>query len=202
MLEKLLVYHCSPTLAGIKTGSLFVQKGDGQGELFGELRRVNGKLTPKGLRVVPLNVSADRVLVYAYRPAMLREDLRKSEAEDILAPRGYVTEDPGRCLYHLRERLQVPGTFPHEIGLFLGYPPEDVSGFINNGRCKCSGLWKVYGDEKAAGELFERYRKCTRTYCALLAGGAAIEALAVEEGRKADGAPESAAGGVETWERG
>ena len=38
--------------------------------------------------------------------------------------------------------------FPHEIGIFLGYPLADVAGFIRNkGRnCKCIGTWKVYGD--------------------------------------------------------
>ena len=42
------------------------------------------------------------------------------------------------------------GDFPHEVGLFLSYPPEDVKGFINHraGGFKCAGLWKVCGDEE------------------------------------------------------
>ena len=49
------------------------------------------------------------------------------------------------------------GKFPHEIGLFLSYPPEDVLGFILNKACnhKCIGCWKVYGDEQAAKTSFE-----------------------------------------------
>ena len=34
------------------------------------------------------------------------------------------------------------GEFPHEVGLFLGYPPEDVKGFIDHraNNFKCAGL--------------------------------------------------------------
>lgn len=36
--------------------------------------------------------------------------------------------------------------FPHEMGILLGYPVEDVEGFIiNNGKNELyTGYWKVY----------------------------------------------------------
>lgn len=73
------------------------------------------------------------------------------------------------------------GEFPHEVGLFLGYPPEDVKGFIDHraNDFKCAGLWKVYGDEEKARSLFEKYRKCTEIYCALWQSGSKLEQLAV-----------------------
>lgn len=57
-------------------------------------------------------------------------------------------------------KLQSAPDFPHEIGLFLGYPAEDVKGFIENkAACsKCSGCWKVYGDEQAARILFKNIK--------------------------------------------
>ena len=73
------------------------------------------------------------------------------------------------------------GEFPHEVGLFLSYPPEDVKGFIDhraNG-FKYAGLWKVYGDEKKARSLFAKYKKCTEIYCALWQSGSKLEQLAV-----------------------
>lgn len=38
----------------------------------------------------------------------------------------------------------------NEVGLFLGYPPEDVRCFMNDSRrgVKCTGCWKAYGDEE------------------------------------------------------
>lgn len=35
------------------------------------------------------------------------------------------------CIDHLKKRLFTHDGFPHEIGAFLGYPLEDVRGFIN-----------------------------------------------------------------------
>ena len=51
------------------------------------------------------------------------------------------------------------GEFPHEIGLFLGYPVEDVKGFIKNRgkNCLYSGYWKVYGKMAEKAKLFERF---------------------------------------------
>lgn len=53
------------------------------------------------------------------------------------------------------------GEFPHEVGLFLSYPPEDVKGFIAHraNDFKCAGLWKVYGNEEKARSLFAKIQK-------------------------------------------
>lgn len=52
-------------------------------------------------------------------------------------------------------------------GFSLGYPPEDVDGFIKNGAtgAKCIGVWKVYGNVETAQRKFSQYRKCTQLYC-------------------------------------
>lgn len=181
MLEELLVAHCAPTLAGIKTGSLFAC-GGGPG-LAEDLRGLGGRLMSRGVRVLPLRERGGRVLLYVYRPLMLDSDLNRPEARRILSSRGYRTGDREQCLERLRGRLSGGGEFPHEIGLFLGYPPEDVSGFMGGLRCKASGLWKVYGDAEAAGAVFARYRACTAICLDLLACGVPPEALAVPEDR-------------------
>ena len=68
-----------------------------------------------------------------------------------------------------------------EIGLFLGYPPEDVEGFIENSHeCKMSGFWKVYGDVHSAELLFNKYKKCTKVYCEQWKNGKTIERLTVK----------------------
>ena len=72
-------------------------------------------------------------------------------------------------------------SFPHEIGLFLGYPPEDVRGFIEKGAsgCKCSGCWKVYGNTQQAMTTFGRYRKCAALYLEQWTKGKSVEQLTV-----------------------
>ncbi len=81
------------------------------------------------------------------------------------------------------KRLKECEEFPHEIGLFLGYPPEDVQGFIENRAdgCKYAGCWKVYGDADAARKIFAKYKKCTDIYCMQFARGMSIERLTVVE---------------------
>lgn len=108
-------------------------------------------------------------------------DLRRDTACLLLEKCGYCLKIPGRCIGHLIKRLGESGEFPHEIGLFLGYPPEDVCGFIENraGNCKCVGCWKVYGNTSEAQKVFAKYKKCTDAYCAQLANGTSIERLTV-----------------------
>ena len=71
------------------------------------------------------------------------------------------------------------GEFPHEVGLFLSYPPEDVKGFLEHKPCKCVGCWKVYENEEADKKTFAKYKACTRVYCRQLASGIDIERLTV-----------------------
>ena len=63
----------------------------------------------------------------------------------------------------------------------MGYPPEDVEGFISQKaqNYKCVGCWKVYGDAEAAQRTFEKYKKCTDVYCSQWEKGISIERLTV-----------------------
>lgn len=180
MSEDLLVRHCSPTLAGIKTGNLFSCPCTFRADLTKELCRLNKKLVPKGIRVLPLRVCGGRALIYVYRPHALECDLANQRARALLLKYGYTPENPNCCVVHLMRRLCAE-EFPHEIGLFLSYPPEDVLGFIQNRACnhKCVGCWKVYGDEQAAKNIFEKHDKFSKAYFRQWQQGKSIEQLTV-----------------------
>ena len=102
------------------------------------------------------------MLIYLYRPSLLRKDLQAPAARQLLGRFGYPDASPEVCVAYLARRFRAEEDFPHEIGLFLGYPPEDVEGFIRfHGQgYKASGLWKVYGNTAQAEDLFERFRNC------------------------------------------
>ena len=116
-----------------------------------------------------------------YRPARLREDLSDPEARELLDRAGYGSLKCESCLAELVRRLRQFGAFPHEIGLFLSYPPEDVRGFMEHGGrdCKCVGCWKVYGDVNRAQCLFDKYKNCTEAYLRRFHRGEPLAALAV-----------------------
>lgn len=183
MSEDHLVRYCAPTLAGIKTGSLFGCPISSAEELRHSIRKLNKKLTPKGLRILPLHISGNKALMYAYRPSGLHNDLSQEAASQLLQKQGYCTGSCEHCIAQLCKKLQNCEEFPHEIGLFLGYPPEDVAGFMEHKacNCKCSGCWKVYGDVAAAKKKFDQYRKCSWIYQQCWENGSSLERLTVSK---------------------
>ena len=179
MSEEMIVRYCSPTLAGIKTGSLFSAAFASKKEQVETLRRWNAILRGKGLRAVPFANNNGRTSVYVYRVSRLGTDFKNAKIRSLLNELGYDCDRPERCIAHLAQKLKSGAEFPHEIGLFLGYPPEDVSGFINRGKCKLTGAWKVYGDKSRAEKTFAQYKKCTRIYSELFHKGRSVERLTV-----------------------
>ena len=181
MSEEALVKYCSPTLAGIKTGSLFNCSYHSEKELFAFLRFWNTALRNKGIRIILLRMREGKALIYVYRPSLLKRRLQEDEARDLLKELGYCAQSCSACLSHLISRLTQSEDFPHEIGLFLGYPCEDVKGFIENkAACaKCVGCWKVYGDAQRAQKQFELFKKCTRIYQRQWSDGKSLTKLTV-----------------------
>lgn len=143
-------------------------------------------------------------LVYVYRPRELAAYLLDRRAARTLGGEGYRIGDLEACLDELARRLQDrPRTnagrghdenepcpcsnqacrseFPHEIGFFLGYPYEDVIGFIENrGQNYLEvGPWKVYANQSQARRTFARYRRCTRIYARAYRYGKRLRSLTV-----------------------
>lgn len=181
MSDALFIRHCSPTLAGMKPGSMFSCAFRSSKELLDYVRQANRVLVPKGIRVLILKCNEGRALIYVFRPKAVEKVLENQMAVSLLKKMGYTDMRVEPCICQLMGRFQAYEGFPHEVGLFLGYPPEDVLGFIENRACnqKCVGCWKVYGDEAEARKTFDKYKKCTDIYCAQWEKGKSIERLTV-----------------------
>lgn len=183
MSEEMVVRQAAPTLAGIKTGSMFPCPYAEKDALLREIRAFNRRYLPRGLCLLPLRFAQGKALLYLYRPAALHRDLGSAAAEALLSEAGYPCGSCGACLAALVRRMREAAEFPHEVGLFLSYPPEDVKGFIENSaaNAKCTGVWKVYGDEQKARRTFAAYKKCTQTYCKRWRSGCGLDRLAVAD---------------------
>lgn len=162
-LELILAEHCAPVLAGIKTANLVSCPCREFPRLPARVAEYNRAFGKKGLRFEILCACKERYLLLVYRPDRMQADLQVPAAAELLHACGY-PEGLRRRLAFLRERILREDGFPHEIGLFLGYPPCDVRGFIEQGGkgSKFTGYWKVYGDVYAAKRLFDRFRRCSR----------------------------------------
>ena len=166
-------------LANLKTANLFSCRYSSQEQLAGQVLSWHRALESKGVCLRLLRAKNGCALIYVYRPLRLAADLCKPGVAELLAGCGYQSLAPNEALARLSERLCSQEGFPHEIGIFLGYPLEDVKGFIeNSGRhFKICGQWKVYSDTKRAEKLFAKYAECSDRFCACLSQGQSIEDL-------------------------
>ena len=180
MPEELFIRCCAPTMASIKTGNMFTHHFKTEKDMNQQIRMLNRRLRSKGLHVVPLRYADGTGLIYTYRPVKLHQDLCNEKACSLLSQHGYSCCQPGRCVQQLRKRLSEQQEFPHEVGLFLGYPPEDVEGFIHRkDEVKYTGHWKVYSDVETAKRTFALYKKCTAAYLDQWENGRSMERLTV-----------------------
>ena len=179
MLDRAIIDHASPTLARLKLGNLFNHTmGEDFPAEFAALRR---QLMGKGVTMTILRISQSKALIYLFRAEELEKTLEDEGVRRLLRACEYRSFDINGALNTLKTRLNDLDAFPHEIGVFLGYPLEDVLGFIENGgrNCLFCGCWKVYSNECAALAAFARYEKCKAVYQRLFASGCPLSRLTV-----------------------
>lgn len=180
-MEKQLILHCSPTLAGIKTANLFNYAFSSKEDYNDSLYLANQTLNSKGVYIETLRIENTNALVFVYRKSLLTNELMRKDIKAFLEMCGYQGDSIDDFILKLKSRFEFSKEFPHEIGLFLGYPLPDVIGFIKNKgkHCKYTGHWKVYSDEYEAVKLFEKYQQCRNVYTRLFFKGKTIDQLTI-----------------------
>ncbi|MDR1732020.1 MAG: DUF3793 family protein [Synergistaceae bacterium] len=164
-IESLIYCFAAPTIRGLKPGNLINLRRSGDkniaaiwdAEKEGLLRRFRLSSFTLSARTT---ADESSVLILVYRKELLVRALFAEESRALLDSLGYGdVSNVESCLERLGERFQCD--FPHEIGLFLGYPPKDVEGFIRNrGEDPLLvGCWKVYGNVRKARRTFRRYKQ-------------------------------------------
>lgn len=181
MLEEILIRHSAPTLAGLKTANLFWYSWESKEEFENSAELWKRVLKEKGLSLTVIRTTEQRALLYVDRRKKLEDDLKRAKTRKMLEAEGYVYNNAEEAVKILQNRLQMYERFPHEIGLFLGYPEEDVQGFIENQgkNCKCCGCWKVYCNECDAQKMFCKFKKCETVYESLFSKGRPVEKMIV-----------------------
>lgn len=153
-----ILYSIAPTLAGHKPSSIITLSGD-NGNLYSLWEKYGGSFWPdRSTDFYELKRTNDVISLLFYSKEKLVEVIYESKNLMFLYKLGY------RADFSLEENLEVlklrfEQECPHEIGIFLGIPLEDVISFIEspNQECLLSGYWKVYSNADYARQQFLNY---------------------------------------------
>ncbi|RKI29630.1 DUF3793 family protein [bacterium 1xD8-6] len=135
---------------------------------------------PENISYFVVAVSNEKAAVLLFDRRGLENYLREEKVWQIFQNMGYQNHTIGKILYVFRQRyegyLLQNKEFPHEIGLLLGYPVEDVEGFIRNSgeNCLYIGYWKVYGNLSEKKALFLQFEKARDVLIGFLLEGITI----------------------------
>jgi len=162
-IDKYFIHYLAPTLCGIKPANLFTLAES-------DFTQVDIKKWKKRLKNLNLNFeffrsSEKRWTIFAYDYVWIRKLLSDSLIQAYLLGKEYSNpEDTIQTLNELIIRLQNQNGFPHEIGIFLGYPIEDVMSFEQNQghNCKYCGYWKSYCNPEEAKKCCAEYKQCSQ----------------------------------------
>lgn len=162
--KSMLFCFGAPTINGIKSACLInFKRGN---DNIHELWKSKANFWLKNLQIEWLLMNefnkSNNALVLIYHRNLLKKILNCECACEILKMRNYPLPDVDKCLECLKNKFSYCDEMPHEVGIFLGYPPEDVKGFIENRNAKNLenlSYWKVYGNAEKARKIFQEYKR-------------------------------------------
>ncbi|MBR5635687.1 MAG: DUF3793 family protein [Pseudobutyrivibrio sp.] len=175
-IELQIVLQCAPTIAGLKASNFLIVPKDQE-------EKVRLVMRYTGLFCYRLVYDRHRVIFLVFNKQMLLEYLSKDEVKAFLKECGYGDDAFGYSLRNFQERysafVKTRKDFPHEAGIFLGYPLCDVEGFISKGGegFRASGYWKVYGDTENTMKLFEKFDDVKDEMVCMLSEGNSLKEI-------------------------
>lgn len=166
--------QCAPLLTGIKVSNLLQIRSDQMEEVF---RMFEG--TQISCHI--LSQKENKTALLLYRRNRLIRYLSQKDVRELMEEFGYsetiLEQILAKLSVHYQAYVDGNAAFPHEIGLLLGYPPEDVTGFIENGgkNCLYSRYWKVYGDPEKAKKTFAGYDRAKEAVIRMAGNGFGVK---------------------------
>jgi hypothetical protein len=119
----------------------------------------------------------EKITALLFHRDRLESYLDKPQVRKMLKQAGYVNLSLCDILKEFavryKEYMETKNDFPHEMGLLLGYPTEDVEGFITHqgGNFLCVGYWKVYANKERKLKIFEGFENAKESLIQLLSYG-------------------------------
>lgn len=174
--ESKMALQCAPVITGIKISNLLIVSSCDE-ETVRTFFKKTGMIHYRLLR------QNNKTTFLIFRGSQLSMYLQDKDVQKILEENGYKDFSLGGILrtfqYRYETHMNQGEGFPHEIGVLLGYPIEDVVGFIKQKgkNYLYSGYWKVYKDVSAKKKIFEGYENAKEKLILLLAEGYDIRTI-------------------------
>ena len=128
--DELLAFHCAPALTGIKPANLVSCPTASMPVVAPLLADYTEQFADKGIAFEVLCHCAARTLVLVYQPQQLEDLLQKQAISCYLQELGYKSGSVHSLLRQLGAKISCSQDFPHEIGIFLGYPLADIQALL------------------------------------------------------------------------
>ncbi|MGG7179338.1 DUF3793 family protein [Clostridium paraputrificum] len=157
--ENFLIYNSATVLAGHKTASTVTLKKTGDDNYSKWIRYGRSFIEEIGLDYIELRETKESIIILIYNDDVLKDYIFEEEHHKFLINLGYSKEkNLELALEKLKERYDLYKC-PHELGLFLGIPFNDVRDFMEctEKQCLLCGYWKVYNDCNTAIKIFNKY---------------------------------------------
>jgi hypothetical protein len=172
-LEMQLAMQCAPLIAGLKISNLLnIRRED-----FASMQKI---IKCSQFSWYLLFETEEKMILLLFHRDNLERYLRKQQVREMLKQAGYANLSLGCILreFSVRYRgyMETKEDFPHEMGLLLGYPTEDVEGFITHrgDDCLCVGYWKVYVNKERKLKTFEKFDEAKERLIQLLSYGVSM----------------------------
>ncbi|OON99820.1 MAG: hypothetical protein ATN35_10565 [Epulopiscium sp. Nele67-Bin004] len=157
--ENYMLYNLSPVIKGVKPAiTLSINKSKA---LYDAWNQMNEQfLVSLGLKSVLLRETSTSIILYIYDEQQLSDVVCVQEVGEFLINLGYNLDNIQAIVDNLIHRYTLFNC-PHELGIFLGIPIDDVKDFMicSDKPCVLCGYWQVYNNVDEAKKIFLAYDK-------------------------------------------
>lgn len=170
--------QCAPVLKDCKVANMISTS-------CGQWRQIRGFLKGSSVVCIPLVLGEHKDVLLLYRYERMVKLLSETKVRQFLRKYGYELLDLPDVIKRLRLRYRAYAQegveFPHELGVLLDYPVEDVESYImNDGKNSLmTRYWKVYHNLSHAKERFRSFDEAKEMALAQIVAGSSLQQVAV-----------------------
>lgn len=157
-LEKYLLFILSPVIGGLKPSSTITLSYDKKEySIWSNYKKEFLEILK--LKEIVLRKGTKAEIILIYNEENLLNCINKKDNKEFLNKLGYdltlTLEENLDILVYRYEKYHCP----HELGVFLGIPIEDVIDFMecSDKKCLMCGYWKVFNNYNNAKDIFNKY---------------------------------------------